>query len=417
MKLAVAGVNHRTAPVEVRERLAFASESLPSELQRLRNRPGLREGMILSTCNRVELAFTLDDTVDPALCASDFLPMGDEIRPHLFIYEGREAIRHLFRVASSLDSMMLGEPQILGQLKQAYQVAKDHGAIGGMLDTVLTSAFSVAKRVRNETEIGENAVSVSFAAVELAREIFGSLVDSKVLLIGAGKMSELAARHLHRNGAKHIYVTNRTYERAVEVAKVFKGWILDYQSFKQSLPHADIVIASSGANGYLITPDDIAQAVRARRNKPIFLIDIAVPRNIDPEVNKIEGAFLYDIDDLQAVVERNLEDRRSSAVEAERIVEEEVLRLEERFKVRAAAPAIVSLQSSFERIRVSEIERMRNKLGPLTPEQEETIEALTRGIVNKIAHGPIAEMRRQVAAPESLPVIETIKRIFKLGDR
>lgn len=417
MKLAVAGVNHRTAPVEVRERLAFNADVLPAELQRLRNRPGLKEGLILSTCNRVELAFTLDDALDPAACATEFLPLGEEVRKHLVIHEGRDAIRHLFRVASSLDSMMLGEPQILGQLKQAYQVAKDHGAMGGMLDTVLTSAFSVAKRVRNETEIGENAVSISFAAVELAREIFGSLSDSKVLLIGAGKMSELAARHLHRNGAQHIYVTNRTYERAVEVARIFKGWILDYQSFKQSLPHADIVIASSGASGYLITPQDVEQAIRARRNKPMFLIDIAVPRNIDPDVNNVDNAFLYDIDDLQAVVERNLEERRSSAQEAERIVEEEVLRLEERFKVREAAPTIVSLQSTFERIRAAEIERMRNKLGSLTSEQEEAVEALTRGIVNKIAHGPIAEMRRQVSAPESLPVIETIKRIFKLGDR
>ncbi|MCX6598569.1 MAG: glutamyl-tRNA reductase [Acidobacteria bacterium] len=414
MKLAVAGVNHRTAPVEIRERLAIPGDALASELARLREQTGMGEGLILSTCNRVEVAVTLEDSADAAACLARFLPPGEEMRGHLFLHEGREAIRHLFRVASSLDSMILGEPQILGQLKQAYQAAKEHGAVNGLLDTVLTSAFSVAKRVRNETEIGENAVSVSYAAVELAREIFGSLADSKVLLIGAGKMSELAARHLHRNGAKHIYVTNRTYQRAVDVAQLFGGWIIDYSTFKQSLPHADIIIASSGATGYILTKEDVRLALQARRNKPIFVIDIAVPRNIDPEVNKLDNAFLYDIDDLQAVVQRNLKERAGAAAQAERIVDEEVLRLEERLKVREAGPAIVGLQAALERVRAGEVERFRSKLGPLRPEQEEALEALTRGIINKIAHGPIAEIRRQVAAPETLPVIDSIKRVFKL---
>ncbi len=417
MKLAVAGVNHRTAPVEVRERFAFTEQTLPGELDRLRQRPGLREGLILSTCNRVELAFTIEDSEDAARCAEGFLTGGEELRPYLFLYEGREAMRHLFRVAASLDSMMLGEPQILGQLKKAYRTAKDRGAVGGLLDTVVTSAFNAAKRVRTETEIGENAVSISYAAVELAREIFGSLSESKVLIVGAGKMSELAARHLHRSGAKHIYVTNRTYERAVEIAKVFHGWILDYSTFKQSLPHADIVITSSAASDFVLNVNDIQQAIRARRNKPMFLIDIAVPRNIDPEVNKLENVFLYDVDDLQAVVQKNLSERKSAALQAEKIIEEEVSRLEDRLKAREVGPAIVSLQAGLERIRAAETERMRTKLGPLTPAQEEAVEALTRGIVNKIAHGPIAEMRRQAGAPEALSVVETIRRIFRLGDR
>jgi glutamyl-tRNA reductase len=416
VKIAVAGVNHRTAPVEVRERFAFTDSEAVIELDRLRQLPGLKEGMILSTCNRVELALTVDDGVDPIACASDILTAGEELRPYLFVYEGRDAIRHLFRVAASLDSMIVGEPQILGQLKKAYQTAKEQGTVGGLLDAVVTSAFSVAKRVRNETEIGENAVSVSYAAVELAREIFGSLKDSKVLLVGAGKMSELAARHLHRSGATQIYVTNRTYDRSVEIAKMFQGWILDYHSFKQSLPHADIVITSTGAQEFVLTLHDVQQAIRARRNKPMFLIDIAVPRNIDPEVNKVDNAFLYDIDDLQAVVLRNTAGRQNAAEKAEAIIEEEISRLEDRLKVREIAPVIVGLQANLERIRAAEIERLRAKLGPLTPAQEEAIEALTRGIVNKIAHGPIAEMRRQVVAPESLPVVETIRRIFRLGD-
>ncbi len=417
MKIAVAGVNHRTAPVEVRERLAVAESAVPQELSRLSQSPGLREAVILSTCNRVELALAVEDSIDPLQCAAQVFPFGDDLRQHFFVYEGHDAIRHLFRVAASLDSMIVGEPQILGQMKQAYQLAKERGSVGGMLDAVLTSAFGAAKRVRTETEIGESAVSISYAAVELAREIFGSLKDSKVLLIGAGKMSELAARHLHRSGASQIYVTNRTYERAVEVARIFQGWILDYQSFRQSLPLADIVIASSGATEYVLSREDVQQALRARRNKPIFLIDIAVPRNIDPGVNSLDGAFLYDIDDLQSVVEKNLASRQSAAQRAEEIVNEEVARLEERLKVRETAPAIVSLQTNFERIRAAEMERFRGKLGRMTPEQEEAIEALTRGIVNKIAHGPISEMRRQATLGETLPVIDAIKRIFRLGDK
>jgi glutamyl-tRNA reductase len=416
VKIAVAGVNHRTAPVEVRERFAGASGGPPIELDRLRELPGLKEGLILSTCNRVELALTVDDDVDAAACASGLFDATGDLRPYLFYYEGRDAIRHLFRVAASLDSMIVGEPQILGQLKKAYQAAKEQGTLNGLLEAVVTSAFGAAKRVRSETEIGENAVSVSYAAVELAREIFGSLKDSKVLLVGAGKMSELAARHLHRNGAPQIYVTNRTYDRSVEIAKIFQGWILDFHTFKQSLPLADIVIVSTGAREFVLTVEDVQKAIRARRNKPMFLIDIAVPRNVDPDVNQLENAFLYDIDDLQAVVERNAAGRQSAAEKAEQIIEEEIARLEDRLKVREIAPAIVSLQTAFERIRAAEIERLRGKLGPLTPAQEEAIEALTRGIVNKIAHGPIAEMRRQVMAPESLPVVETIRRIFRLGD-
>jgi len=414
MKLAVAGVSYKTAPVEIREHLAVAPAQLAQELARLRAAPGVKEGLILSTCNRHEVTMLLEDSVDPARCVLDFLPNSEQLAPYLAVHEGREAVRHLFRVAASLDSMVVGEPQILGQLKQAYQSAKEVGTVGSLLDTVVTSAFAVAKRVRRETEIGANAVSVSFAAVELAREIFGSLRDSRILLIGAGKMSELAARNLHRQGARHIYVTNRTYERSVEVAKLFRGWILDFQTFKQSLPIADIIITSTAATHYLLTPPDLQRSLRARRNKPIFLIDIAVPRNIDPAVNQLDNVFLYDIDDLQHVVERNLAGRQSAAQKAERIVEEEVSRLEERLKVREVAPLIVALQGNLERIRAAEWERVRAKLGPLTPEQEEAIEGLTRSIVKKIAHGPIAELRRQVGVEESQPVMETIKRIFRL---
>ncbi|MCX6620566.1 MAG: glutamyl-tRNA reductase [Acidobacteria bacterium] len=307
----------------MRERLAFDAGQLPAALEALRNRPGMVEGLILSTCNRVEIAATVEDDFFARSCLEQFLSEVHQIEPalihaHLYHYEGRDAIRHLFRVASSLDSMIVGEPQILGQLKQAYAVAKEHGAVNGFLDTALTRAFSVAKRVRSETEIGQSAVSISYAAVELAREIFGSLKDRHVMIVGAGKMSELAARHLHRSGATHISVTNRTYERAEELARIFRVTIVPYDRFVASLPEMDIVIASSGAPHYILTKPEMRRVIEARKNRPMFLIDIAVPRNIDPAVNELENIFLYDIDDLQRVVESNLKGRSQVADEQDR---------------------------------------------------------------------------------------------------
>src|SRR3984957_1491176 len=293
MKFSITGVNHRSAPVEVRERLAFDESALSQALLELKRRPGFCEGMILSTCNRVEIALTCEDGPASGVAVDQFLAdtrhvARDWVTPYLYRYEDNEAILHLFRVASSLDSMVVGEPQILGQLKSAYALAKEHGAVSGFLDTLLTRAFNVAKRVRSETEIGANAVSVSYAAVELARDIFGTLDDKKVMIVGAGKMSELAARHLRRSGATHIFVTNRTHERAVEMAQVFDGKIIEYTKFVSMLPEVDIVITSSGPPPYTPHKEEMQRVITARRNKPMFLIDIAVPRNIEPTVNEID---------------------------------------------------------------------------------------------------------------------------------
>ncbi len=421
MKFSITGLNHRTAPVEVRERLAFDPLGLPDALDDLKQRPGLMEGMILSTCNRVEIAVTGNESADVDGCVEQFLADRRQVKrewvsPYLYRFDGQEAIRHLFRVASSLDSMVVGEPQILGQLKAAYAAAKQRGAMSGFLDQVLTRAFSVAKRVRTETEIGANAVSVSFAAVELAREIFGSLKDKKVMVVGAGKMSEAAARHLHRSGVSQIYVTNRTRERAIEMAALFDGKIVDYQHFITTLPDIDIVIASSGAPHYILRKDEMRRVIELRKNRPMFLIDIAVPRNIDPDVNQLDNVFLYDIDDLGKAVTRNLEGRKIIALEAEEIITEEVERMVSRLKVREVAPTIVSLQQQLEGLRAAEFERMRAKLGPLTAQQEEAVEALTRSIINKIAHGPISELRRQSTEPEGRDVVSLIRKLFRLGE-
>ena len=419
MKLSLTGLNHNTAPVEVRERLAFQPALLASAVHELCHTPGVQESVILSTCNRVEIAVTADDSVDVSSTLSDFLARVREVDPqwlrqYLYHHQEKDAIRHLFRVASSLDSMVLGEPQILGQLKDAYEVAKTQGALTGFLDTVMTRAFGVAKRVRSETEIGQNAVSISYAAVELARQIFGSLRGKKVLIIGAGKMSELAARHLERNGVSEIAVTNRSPERAQAMAELFRGRIVDYQNFVSVLPEMDVVIASSGAPHFILTREAMRKVIGARRNRPMFLIDIAVPRNIEPTINELDNVFLYDIDDLRTAVVQNRKGREQEAQAAERIISDEVERTLTRLKAREMGPVIVGLQQQLEAVCSGELERVRSKLGTLTPQQQEAVDALMRGIVNKVAHGPIAELRRQASEPGGHTVIEVIRRVFRI---
>ena len=419
MKVSLSGVSHNTASVEIRERFAYSGEALPAALRAMLRLPGVREALILSTCNRVELSITSQDGDDPRALITQFLRTnpnleGLPVGQFLYHHEGPDAVRHLFRVAASLDSMVLGEPQILGQLKAAYAVAKAEGALNGPLESLLTRAFSVAKRVRSETGIGRSAVSISFAAIELAREIFGSLTGRKVLIVGAGKMSELAARHLRRSGVSRIFVTNRTRDRARELAGLFQGDIVEYDQFLPRLPDIDIVITSSGAPHYILTRDQMRRVIEARRNRPMFLIDIAVPRNVDPEVNRIDNVFLYDIDDLRRVVDRNRQERQKEAEHAETIVAVEVQRMLSRMKAGDVTPTIVSLQEQLEQIRLGEIARARGKLGSLTPQQEEAIEALTRGIISKVAHGPISEMRRLAGEPDSVHLVDVIRRVFHL---
>jgi glutamyl-tRNA reductase len=418
MRFSITGLNHTTAPVEVRERLAFDAASLPDALHALKRKPGFLEGMILSTCNRVEIAVAADDgaaSVDEFL-AEVRLVSREWISPYLYRFDDRAAIQHLFRVASSLDSMVVGEPQILGQLKAAWEIARAEGAVSGFLDSLLMRAFNVAKRVRTETDIGSNAVSVSFAAVELAREIFGQLRDKTVMVVGAGKMSEAAARHLHRCGASRILVTNRTEERAHEMAQVFSGEVVPYTDFVAALPGVDIVLASSGAPHFILTKEQMKKVIEARRNKPVFVIDIAVPRNIDPAVNELDNVFLYDIDDLQRVVANNLQHRKEVANQAELIIEEEVEQMIARLKTREVAPVIVGLQEHLEGVRRAELARMRSRLGRLTPQQEEALEALTKAIINKIAHGPISELRRTAAEPDGAETVGIIRKVFRFGE-
>jgi glutamyl-tRNA reductase len=439
MKLHLTGVSHKTAPVEVRERLAFRAEALPAALLDLKSSPGVVEALILSTCNRVEVTLTTEDDADPPAIVDAFLERCQlsgacgqsnnacagrgphaptEALQHLYRHDGRAAIHHLFRVASSLDSMVVGEPQILGQLKAAYSTAKDTGAVCGWLDGLLTRAFGVAKRVRSETGIGQMAVSVSYAAVELARKIFGSLENRTVMIAGAGKMSELTARHLRRSssGKSHVFVTNRTHERAIEMAKLFQGTPVEYTRFTAMLPEVDILIASSAAPHYILHKDEMRRVMAARRNRPMLLIDIAVPRNIDPAVDDLEQVFLKDIDALQEVVDSNLRERQKEAHRAEALVAEEVERMMDRLRVAEVTPTIVALQGVLEQISAAELEKIRRKYGPLDPHHDEALTALARGIVNKIAHGPITELRTQAAQPNGAAVVAVLKKVFNLQD-
>jgi glutamyl-tRNA reductase len=423
MKLLLTGLSHKTAPLHLREKLALPENALPEALHELQNL-GASEAMILSTCNRVEIALTSPDGDEPAAIIERFLKgwqgSATAFEGHLYHMEARAAIQHLFRVAASLDSMVVGEPQVLGQLKSDYAIAKTEGAVGGLLEQVLTRAFSVAKRVRTETGIGQMAVSVSYAAVELARKIFGSLKGHSVMIIGSGKMGELAAKHLHRSGAKRIFVTNRTWERAQEMAALFQGRAVDYTEFASMLHEVDIVIASSGAPHYILSREDMQRVIAARKNKPMFLIDIAVPRNIDPAVNDVEGVFLYDVDDLEGVVNANIQERSKQAEQAEAIVIDEVERMISRLKLEEVTPTIISLQEQFENIRLAEVARALRRMPGLTPEQQRQVEAqmeaMTKSIVNKIAHLPISALRHNAGQPDGDQFLDAVRKVFHLHD-
>jgi glutamyl-tRNA reductase len=418
MNFLLIGVNHNSAPVEVRERLAIPEARLTEANRRLLEYPGVEEAMVLSTCNRVELlAHAKNGSTDlRGFLGHYFGVAAADFDQYLYEYREREVVRHIFRVASSLDSMVVGEPQILGQIKEAFALARAAGAAGGRLDALLTRAFAVAKRVRSETAIGSSAVSVASVAVELAEKIFGSLSGQKVFLVGAGKMSELAARHLLAHGAGSIFVVNRTPERARQLADKFQGTTFPYQELYEHVDQADIVITSTGAPHAIFRREHGELFMSRRKNRPMFFIDIAVPRDVDPEINKVDGVFLYDIDDLQQVVSEHVADRKREAERAQAIVDSEVERFAARIQTLSVVPTIVSLQEQLELVRQAEIDRVRGRLGTLTPEQEMAIETMTRGIVNKVLHAPITTLKTAARESHDTTVIELVRRLFNLDN-
>jgi len=415
MQLALVGLSHKTAPVEIRERLAFSNDALRSALTSLVDRRRVNEAMILSTCNRVEVvAESPDDRLIRDFICEFHQISHDSVSSHLYSYRNVDAIRHVFRVTASLDSMVIGEPQILGQVKEAFRIAMDAGTVGMHLSALMNRAFAVAKKVRSETGISQSAVSVSYAAVELARKIFGDLSGKTVMIIGASKMGELAAKHLRRAGASSVLVTNRTFERAVELAKVFEGAAVPFEHFTDHMTGADIVITSTGAPHFIIGRNLAEQVIHRRKNKPIFFIDIAVPRDIDPAVNQIDNAFLYDIDDLQQVIDANLKERFKEAMRAEQIVDDEVEAFCLKMQTRDVVPTIVQLRESLEKVRRDEIERNRRHLKDLSPEQQAAVDQITKSIVNKILHPPIEQLKQMAHDPQGADLAEIIRKIFNV---
>jgi glutamyl-tRNA reductase len=416
MNFFLIGVNHRTAPVEVRERFAISEARLPEALRQLASYNGVEEGMIVSTCNRVELvAKTANGNCDLKGFLRQYYQVDpEEYGKYFYQYQQAEVVRHVFRVAASLDSMVVGEPQILGQVKEAYAVARAVGAVQSHLDALFTRAFAVAKRVRGETAVASSSVSVASVAVELAEKIFGSLQGRAIFLVGAGKMQELAARHLIAHGAGRIYVANRTYERALVLARKFNGEAVPFEKLHDMADRGDIVISSTGSPEVIFEKRHGEKFLARRRNRPMFFIDIAVPRDIDPSLNDVDGIFVYDIDDLQQVVESHLGDRKREAARAEELVEEEVEKFQARLQTLDVVPTIVSLQEHLETVRQAEIDRVRGRLGALSPEQEMAVEALTRGIINKIMHTPITTLKSAARESEATTVVELVRRIFNL---
>ena len=418
MRFHLIGVNHRTAPVEVRERLAIPESRLPEACKKLADHPDVAEGMIVSTCNRVEfLANMKNGSGDLRAFMRDYFAVDiGQFESHLYEYREDEAVRHVFRVAASLDSMIVGEPQILGQIKEAYAIARAVGAVRLQLDQLLTRAFAVAKRVRTETAVGSSSVSVASVAVDLAEKIFGNLKGKSVYLVGAGKMSELAARHLLARGAESIFVANRTYDRAIGLAHKFKGQAIEFSRLYDTCERADIVITSTGSPRFIFRREHGVEFLSRRKNRPMFFIDIAVPRDVDPEMNRLDGIFVYDIDDLQQAVATHVADRRKEAEKAEAIVDGEVQKFQARLQTLVVVPTIVSLHDHLETIRQAEIDRVRGRLGELSPEQELAVEALSRGIINKIMHTPISALKTAARDEGSATVVELVRRMFNLDD-
>lgn len=418
MKLLVIGLNHKTADLETREKLAFGAHMVEEGLAGLRNVPGVKEAALLSTCNRVEIYACVDDPPSAAEDIKNFLASFHNIpaasfEKALYTHIDSDAVKHVFRVASSLDSMIIGEPQILGQLKDVFDLALSKKTTGIMLNKLMKTAISTAKRIRTETKIAENAVSISFAAVELARKIFINLAGKSFMLLGAGEMAELAAHHLVNNGVREVAVVNRTHERGCELACEFNGRAVKFEEFVPELAHMDIIICSTGARNYILTKDQMTRVMKERKHRPVFIIDISVPRNIDPEINRIENVYLYDIDDLQEVIESNILERKKESEKAELIIDEEVGKFLKWTSSLDSVPTIVALRRKAEEIKSEEIDKFKGKFPEVNGEQLKAVEYLASAIVNKLIHPPTTALKDDSEDRDEL--IAMIRKLYDIN--
>lgn len=419
MHLVLVGLSHKTAPVEIREKLTFPADRQADALTLLTSSDEVNEAVIVSTCNRTEVYAVAASSDGGTGAVIDFLADYHELDRHeltrsLYLVTGDAVVRHLFRVVASLDSMVIGEAQILGQVKDAYDHALNAGVTDRAFNKLFRQSFEVGKRVRTETAIGEAAVSISYAAVELAKKVFDSLEGRTILILGAGKMSELTARHLVCNGVTRVLVANRTFARAEELAARFSGTPVEYESLYDHIAEADIVISSTAATEYVITKRELARVARSR-NRPLFLIDIAVPRDIDPGANDLGGVFLYDIDDLNGVVESNLEERMVEARKAEGIIDEEIAAFFAWLESMEVVPTVAAIRAKAEAIRMMELEKAFKRLD-LSDKDRQTVEALTCAIVNKMLHGPTARLKKAANGKDGYVYMDVARELYGLED-
>lgn len=419
-RILLLGVNHKTTPVEIREKIALSGD-YEQPLAAMKNIPGLREYYLLSTCNRVELLLVTEAGTNIEEEIIDFLfgttVPREECRSYLYMHYDSQAVHHLFMVAASLDSMVVGEAQILGQLKEAYRHAAHFGCTGPLLNKLIHKSFSVAKRVRTETAIGSSAVSISYAAVQLAKKIFGNLADKSVLLVGAGEMAELAAEHLLGQGIGTVVVANRTLARAVDLAKRFQGKAVSMDELVSQLEHVDIIISSTGSPEIILHKDQVKSVMRARMNRPLFFIDIAVPRDLDPQLNELDNVYLYDIDDLSSVVEDNKSERDKEAVKATRIVDEETLKFERWFAGLAVTPTIQALRGKMDAIGRLELEKTLAKMPDMNDSGRKNVEKMVAAITTKILHDPLMYLKSESCAGRDNNDLKvtTVRELFGLG--
>lgn len=417
MKIAVIGLNHRTADVDLREKLAFNGPKLEEGLLKIRALSSVKEAVILSTCNRVELYLNTHGEKaggEVKGFLESFHAVGrDSLDRSLYVHFDSDAVRHVFRVAASLDSMVVGEPQILGQLKESFEFALERKTTGVILNRLFKKAISVAKRVRTETKIAENAVSISFAAVELARKIFTELEGKSFMLLGAGEMAELAAKHMMNNGVKEIVVVNRTFETGCRLAEEFGGRAVRFEDFLTELVHSDILICSTGASTYVLGKAQMQKVMKERKNRPVFIIDISVPRNIDPGINDLGNVYLYDVDDLQGVVDSNIHERKKEAEKAEGIIDEEIDTFRRWMQSLDSVPTVVALREKAESIKREEVEKLMNRLPGIGERERKAIEGMAASIVNKLIHSPTVALREESEDRDVL--IAMIKKLYGIN--
>ena len=420
LDIVLLGINHNTASVELRECIAFSEDQSKSALHSLMRKSFIKEALLFSTCNRVEVLVVTDDSARAVEETKEFIAEFNQIplqqfEDALYVHEGNEAVRHVFRVAASLDSMVVGEPQILGQIKEAYRAAIDEKTSGVILNRLLHRTFFVAKKIRTETGIGDRAVSISYAAVELARKIFGELGGKKVLLIGAGEMAELAVEHLIRNKIEQVWVANRTFENGVELAEQFNGQAIRFEEIPESLKSIDIIISSTGASEFVVRPEQVKGVTRQRKNRPLFFIDIAVPRDIDPEINRLSNCYVYDIDDLKGIIDENIEDRQKEAIKGERIVDEAVIRFREWYESLDVVPTIIALRKKMTAIAEGELKKTL-QASMVSGQEARAIRKMADSLINKILHDPTQFLKRNGMREDKSLYIDSVRKLFKLDE-